>query len=104
MDMTAFVSRNSVISLTDPIEFSRSGEHTPPSLEDMKSLNPGCVPGQIGITLVITFLAALLALPVKAEDKSAVFFSDYYISSWTPRNGLPSESVWAIAQDVDGYL
>jgi signal transduction histidine kinase/ligand-binding sensor domain-containing protein len=39
----------------------------------------------------------------QATDLSNVLV-DYTLTSWSQRDGLPSSTVWAIAQDHDGYL
>src|SRR5437762_6293193 len=33
-----------------------------------------------------------------------VALSDYIVTSWTMKDGLPSDVIWTIAQDRDGYL
>ncbi len=41
--------------------------------------------------------------PAYAADPP-IALSDYVVTSWTMKDGLPSEVIWAIAQDRDGYL
>src|SRR5712691_6660727 len=47
-------------------------------------------------------LSALLA-PAYAADPP-VSLGDYIVTSWTTKDGLPSDVIWTIAQDRDGYL
>jgi signal transduction histidine kinase/ligand-binding sensor domain-containing protein len=50
-------------------------------------------------------LVAVLTLssPAYAADPG-VALSDYVVTSWTMKDGLPSAVIWGIAQDRDGYL
>ncbi|MGE0359812.1 MAG: two-component regulator propeller domain-containing protein [Vicinamibacterales bacterium] len=41
--------------------------------------------------------------PMSAADLRGVL-TDYTITSWSQREGLPDGNVWALAQDLDGYL
>ncbi len=41
---------------------------------------------------------------VIAGSAAAVSLSDYVITSWTTKDGLPSDVIWSLAQDREGYL
>jgi signal transduction histidine kinase/ligand-binding sensor domain-containing protein len=52
-------------------------------------------------------VAAFLTVSAPANGAAAVTdgLSNYNVTSWTQRNGLPpSRAVWAIAQDLDGFV
>src|SRR5215470_17428012 len=51
----------------------------------------------------VLILACLLVVSAEAAGP-AVDLSDYIITSWTMKDGLPSDVIWTIAQDHDGYL
>ncbi len=53
---------------------------------------------------LISSLLAAWALLSPAYADAPVALSDYVVTSWTMKDGLPSEVIWAIAQDRDGYL
>jgi ligand-binding sensor domain-containing protein len=48
-------------------------------------------------------LLASMAIRLPAADLRNVL-TDYTITSWSQREGLPAGNVWALAQDHDGYL
>jgi ligand-binding sensor domain-containing protein len=55
--------------------------------------------------LIDRVLALILTLSAPAYASNArIPLSDYVITSWTMKDGLPSAVIWAIAQDRDGYL
>ena len=49
-------------------------------------------------------IAALCSLPAAAPANAQPALADYSVASWTTNNGLPSNVIWAIAQDRDGYI
>ncbi len=49
--------------------------------------------------------AALLALfPLGAAAQNPMPLAGYRVSSWIETDGLPPGTIWALAQDGDGYL
>ena len=55
--------------------------------------------------LLACTLLALSALVAPAYSAAPpVALSDYIVTSWTTKDGLPSDVIWTIAQDRDGYL
>jgi len=55
--------------------------------------------------LIIGLTCALYAsAPSPAAAQSRDVLAEYTVTSWSARNGLPSNGVWAIAQDAVGYL
>ncbi|MGE3958962.1 MAG: two-component regulator propeller domain-containing protein [Vicinamibacterales bacterium] len=55
-----------------------------------------------GVCLSI-LLAACAVAPVRATDLRSVL-TDYTLASWSEKDGLPDGSIYALAQDTDGYL
>lgn len=56
------------------------------------------------VALAVTLSLVLgHSTPVPATDLRNVL-TDYTITAWTARDGLPAGNVWALAQDADGYL
>lgn len=54
--------------------------------------------------LALQFLAALLtSATVGATDLRSVL-TEYTLASWSEKDGLPDGSIYALAQDTDGYL
>jgi signal transduction histidine kinase len=53
--------------------------------------------------LVWTAIVWLPAAPARATDLHHVL-TDYVITSWNNKEGLPPGVVWALVQDADGYL
>src|SRR5579872_3567604 len=53
--------------------------------------------------LAVSALLAVLAIPAAATDLHNVL-ADYSITSWSKKDGLPPGTIWALAQDDDGYL
>ncbi|MBI4263431.1 MAG: ATP-binding protein [Acidobacteria bacterium] len=47
--------------------------------------------------------AALVALPARSADLSGEP-AGYSIATWSQRDGLPAGTIWALAQDAEGYL
>ena len=59
-----------------------------------------------GRALAISFLVSWLigfAAAVDAADLRDVL-TDYTVTSWNRKDGLPPGSIWSTAQDADGYL
>ena len=56
----------------------------------------------IRLALAIT-LTGDLAHATPADEKNEAL-ADYTVASWSTKDGLPSNVIWAIAQDSDGYL
>ena len=54
-------------------------------------------------SLIVAALLLGMALPAQATDLHNVL-SDYSVTSWSKKDGLPSGTIWALAQDADGYL
>src|SRR4030095_11186484 len=52
---------------------------------------------------VVAIVLGLFAQSVSADDRPAAL-SDYAVASWGLRDGLPSNVIWAIVQDPQGYL
>ena len=48
-------------------------------------------------------VASAIASPVAAVG-NPIPLSDYIVTSWTIKDGLPSDVIWTIAQDEHGYL
>ncbi len=55
-----------------------------------------------GATLVATLAGSAHAAP--RLDDSTVPLSDYVVTSWAAKDGLPSDVIWSVTQDVQGYL
>jgi signal transduction histidine kinase/ligand-binding sensor domain-containing protein len=53
--------------------------------------------------LTLAIAASLPDAPARATDLHNVL-TDYVITSWNNKEGLPPGVVWALAQDADGYL
>jgi ligand-binding sensor domain-containing protein/signal transduction histidine kinase len=53
--------------------------------------------------LLVVLVSWALVTPARAADPP-VALSDYIVTSWTMKDGLPSDVIWTIAQDRDGYL
>ena len=49
--------------------------------------------------LMCTVLTVLCAVSASAQS-----LPDYDVTAWTTEDGLPSGSIWALAQDAEGYL
>src|SRR4029077_4999404 len=59
---------------------------------------------KVALTLLtLAIVASLPDAPVRATDLHNVL-TDYVITSWNNKEGLPPGVVWALAQDADGYL
>src|SRR5471032_1692064 len=64
---------------------------------------------RIVASLLLTSVFACFATPSHAVDLTHVM-EGYILTSWSARNGLPTEaglqsgSIWAIAQDTNGYM
>src|SRR4029077_2290900 len=59
---------------------------------------------KVALTLLtLAIVASLPDAPVRATDLHNVL-TDYVITSWNNKEGLPPGTVWALAQDRDGYL
>ena len=59
---------------------------------------------KVALTLLALAIAALLPdASARATDLHNVL-TDYVITSWNNKEGLPPGVVWALAQDADGYL
>ena len=52
---------------------------------------------------IVAALVLGFTLPARATDLHNVL-SDYSVTSWSKKDGLPSGTIWALAQDADGYL
>jgi len=54
---------------------------------------------------VLSFAFALCAItvPVFAANRPLAL-SDYIVTSWTMKDGLPSDVIWTMAQDREGNL
>jgi signal transduction histidine kinase/ligand-binding sensor domain-containing protein len=51
--------------------------------------------------LFVAALVLMLGRPIQGGERQRI---DYTQESWTQKAGLPGGSVWALAQDQDGYL
>jgi signal transduction histidine kinase/streptogramin lyase len=58
------------------------------------------------ISLRAALLAVTVLLPIAAASAAHEVreITDYSITGWSLKDGLPSSVVWALAQDVSGYL
>ncbi|HQZ37561.1 MAG TPA: two-component regulator propeller domain-containing protein [Vicinamibacterales bacterium] len=63
---------------------------------------PGAVATGAGRALVSGLLLVTLAIPALATED--VSLADYVLTSWTTKDGLPSDVIWSVTQDRDGYL
>ena len=53
----------------------------------------------------LTAIVALLVCAASAgAAQPAVSLNDYIVTTWTTKDGLPSDVIWTIAQDRQGYL
>jgi ligand-binding sensor domain-containing protein len=52
---------------------------------------------------VVVAIALSAAGRAAAVDLQNVL-ADYTITSWTQKDGLPANGIYALAQDADGYL
>src|SRR6478752_8569316 len=52
---------------------------------------------------IVAALVLGFTLPARATDLHNVL-SDYSVTSWSKKDGLPAGTIWALAQDNDGYL
>jgi signal transduction histidine kinase/streptogramin lyase len=71
-----------------------------------KAIKPemsGQVPRAISIVLSAVAILASRVASVNAIDLRNVL-TDYVLTSWNERDGLPSATITALAQDLDGYL
>jgi ligand-binding sensor domain-containing protein len=59
----------------------------------------------LATTLILPLLVSLLVgcAAVDAADLREVL-TDYTVTSWNRKDGLPPGSIWSTAQDADGYL
>ena len=55
-----------------------------------------------GFLVGVLFASSVAASPAAAQPP--VPLSDYLVTSWTMKDGLPSDVIWTIAQDHSGYL
>jgi signal transduction histidine kinase/ligand-binding sensor domain-containing protein len=62
------------------------------------------VPGDRVIRNGIAAGVVALVLATSAGAAASGRFEDYTVLSWTENDGLPSSSIWALAQDRDGYI
>src|SRR5690606_4833033 len=54
---------------------------------------------------VVLAFALTLGMPcLSFASEGTGVLTGYTITSWTHRDGLPSGTVWALAEDADGYL
>ena len=49
-------------------------------------------------------LVFIAFLAIASNAPASQVFSDYTVTSWTKRDGLPAGSIWSICQDNDGCL
>ncbi len=67
-----------------------------------------CLPAKVGrcLSLVATIIAtaAVLLQQAQAGDNTLAPIADYFQETWTTRDGLPHNTINAIAQTADGYL
>ncbi len=54
-------------------------------------------------TTLLLAVAVLLPAQLHAEGRERTL-SDYTITSWTAKDGIPSSVIWSLAQDPAGYL
>ena len=59
-------------------------------------------PSRPGLAALVAGCALAIAPPAAAEPD--VPLSEYVVTSWTTKDGLPSDVIWAVAQDPEGYL
>src|SRR5580765_1066351 len=52
---------------------------------------------------IVAALVLGFTLPARATDLHNVL-SDYSVTSWSKKDGLPPGTIWGLAQDADGYL
>src|ERR1043166_838201 len=71
--------------------------YSAPHSRDITVKRHGCPAG-----LAMAILLASTGLSAGLDLKDVL--TDYLVTSWSVRNGLPSNGVWALAQDPVGYL
>jgi signal transduction histidine kinase/ligand-binding sensor domain-containing protein len=62
-----------------------------------------CLKARTGLLALGALLATTSHVRLSAADLRGVL-TDYTITSWSQREGLPAGNVWALAQDQEGYL